>query len=1673
MQKNAKKNRVKNTDQQQRAPAFNALTKQGNHFALHTDSRSRLLPSICSRGGATNLFAASGQGSLFLSGPAAALRLAQIEAQLILCQLSAIAVASNHSNQQVALLNLLQTAAAINKSNAQPISAIMYQQQGAPFNRPRAMPFRPQQPGNVMGGNMPQMNTYQVGRFPQQTQLTENVESAISVCIQGGRHEDTLPPNQMSQLSRQHCVDSRLPGCGQGHRSETGYSNSSNLIPLSSDNQQYQRPDLEWSEYQTPNNVFAPNQQQQQQHLQPQQHLQSLSHTNANPNPRPLSGRAQSWNTPVSEQGRPQGRDMQNPYVPESAGSILASFGLSNEDLEFLSHYPDDQLTPDTLPLILRDIQIQKTKRTTVPPPAFSENLSFSARPPPPRLSPPHLRPTLSRSPDIPGFLSVAQIAGQVIDYGHASRAAEEGKDSYERQPLPRESPTKLKYTKRKAESPAQQHSIDGSPHTQKYRENKDYKRRTPSPGAPKRKRTTTGEPPSRSRSERAVLAATPKVYPHTCSLCETQCEREMDWTTHTNTVNHTASCRDLRNKYPDWKPDLPRKGSDACSTWRSLDRSASRSVSHSLSCSPSPPPGRRRRTSPPPSVRRHRESYSPRHPHHSPHGHGPRPSGRYSPSQSRRGLAGVSTGRGLKLSRDDAAKRLTSSSSVFSGGRSSAGKSGKHPSLKEAKPRDKPVAGKRATSGQISEKSQKKLKQNPKLQKKLPPGSGLLYLTGLPEDAKYEEVVALVQAFGKVDNVLIIKSEEAANNQGPRQYANASVCMHHEQDAKVLAACTTLSIREHLISVANKKPEHPPISSIPVIIKGHVVGVSKTTTKPRNTSATTKSPETSVVQKKIKERGADQIAGHPPGDSLDVESDIARLAKPSGTTIPIITEPKEAVVTMPDMESSQEMQKGYDETFALITDSVLNTVPLPSDLELDLTRPVALFHSLMGPGNSKSEALGDDNWKRFLVVSNVPQTPSGPTDVRSLVKRFGTVKQALALKDMIIFEMDTADMAQKVFKRFQTYPCIIQNNPLSFSWKPDPIPKAKTLIDDISANVEAAAATPPDGQEDSLTLPVLKVESGTEAIEGKKAPSEGGEKQKGAEVQTELPELPTALDGKTEKPNEAAVNQVEVTSPNTEVLPGVQRGVEVPDKVISVSPADKDKAPVALGFTPATQSATTEIKKCPETPICSQSPTVLAAVIEALRQESRNRSSTSAKNATEKTPGDKLTPKQTPGDKLTPKQTPGDKLTPKQTPGDKPTPKQTPGDKPTPKQTPVDKPKVTPDVQPPPDLPKVTPEILKALLEECRARSSSRANTEQTKKDQEPAPPAGQKADAKRKTYDDDRESERRLREKRRKVQEVEKERREREKRPCHREGSSGSARSKSDGSRPSGRSPRSESRRGCGENRHSPVLPGSQEQEGQELGEDPTPFDLGDFVTLDEVEDVADVTTTEGTVPTGPNAMTSSALEAGSQAGTTPTEAADPGSAVEPGREKDQEMESSVYPATTEEMWAKTEGETDARTAENVLERLDDGAKLVAAVPTTTCAEVAGDSGVKGHDAAAHTDVSAVGGKEDVEDEQRDDPVELKGTTTSQEDGEETARKRVKLEPLFREDYTIPPFIPDTPVGMEFLVPKSGFFCKVCSKFYSGTDEAKKNHCKSLKHYQNLEKSLEKWRAKKMEAP
>ncbi|KAK2815899.1 hypothetical protein Q5P01_026366 [Channa striata] len=46
--------------------------------------------------------------------------------------------------------------------------------------------------------------------------------------------------------------------------------------------------------------------------------------------------------------------------------------------------------------------------------------------------------------------------------------------------------------------------------------------------------------------------------------------------------------------------------------------------------------------------------------------------------------------------------------------------------------------------------------------------------------------------------------------------------------------------------------------------------------------------------------------------------------------------------------------------------------------------------------------------------------------------------------------------------------------------------------------------------------------------------------------------------------------------------------------------------------------------------------------------------------------------------------------------------------------------------------------------------------------------------------------------------------------------------------------------------------------------------------------------------------------------------------------------------------------------------------------------------------------------------------------------------------------------------PLGMEFIVPRSGFYCKLCGLFYTSEETAKTTHCRSTVHYRNLQKYL-----------
>ena len=45
---------------------------------------------------------------------------------------------------------------------------------------------------------------------------------------------------------------------------------------------------------------------------------------------------------------------------------------------------------------------------------------------------------------------------------------------------------------------------------------------------------------------------------------------------------------------------------------------------------------------------------------------------------------------------------------------------------------------------------------------------------------------------------------------------------------------------------------------------------------------------------------------------------------------------------------------------------------------------------------------------------------------------------------------------------------------------------------------------------------------------------------------------------------------------------------------------------------------------------------------------------------------------------------------------------------------------------------------------------------------------------------------------------------------------------------------------------------------------------------------------------------------------------------------------------------------------------------------------------------------------------------------------------------------------------LGIDYVIPKTGFYCKLCSLFYTNEEVAKNTHCSSLPHYQKLKVRL-----------
>ncbi|KAK5618563.1 hypothetical protein CRENBAI_016485 [Crenichthys baileyi] len=347
-------------------------------------------------------------------------------------------------------------------------------------------------------------------------------------------------------------------------------------------------------------------------------------------------------------------------YTPESAAEILKMFGLDKEDIKELDSYPEDQITPENLHLVLRQIFLQKKKRATA-----AENLIEPYPNPSMTFSPDGTETSLDKMPQ--SLLKPVKV----VDYGHSAKCTIVGdeikKTSTDNSeacgdtlPLDNSNPSGCKKAPlQKCEKHARNFGLDsksrprikpGSGPNKRPQDKPKRKVTKPlkSPGskhfplkrppsgqmskpkirkssahltggcpsgpnlnsikhkclgkraaaAVKKSRLQMDQKPKRQRLKQRTLkhetkaesktgkappcdissgkltptkppavkgsvsnhlptlamikdyaAATPRTFPHTCSICNKECSHMQDWLSHQNTSFHLESCRILRTQ--------------------------------------------------------------------------------------------------------------------------------------------------------------------------------------------------------------------------------------------------------------------------------------------------------------------------------------------------------------------------------------------------------------------------------------------------------------------------------------------------------------------------------------------------------------------------------------------------------------------------------------------------------------------------------------------------------------------------------------------------------------------------------------------------------------------------------------------------------------------------------------------------------------------------------------------------------------------------------------------------------------------------------------------------------------------------------------------------------------------------------------------------------------------
>uniref|UniRef100_A0A3Q1IXU4 C2H2-type domain-containing protein n=1 Tax=Anabas testudineus TaxID=64144 RepID=A0A3Q1IXU4_ANATE len=295
-------------------------------------------------------------------------------------------------------------------------------------------------------------------------------------------------------------------------------------------------------------------------------------------------------------------------YTSESAANILLHFGLEKEDLEHLISYPEDQITPANLPFILRQIRMRQEMPSDVLQPSkvidyghtgkytggVGDEIGRTSGSRPnssgsgntlltDAYSSSHSREQLKNKPT---EVRSSALGSSHTSSIHTTYRIETGKrelssvaqiqpvaqmgnvlwppvySAVKPMPVP---PASLNPT-----IPVASHAmarsvfVSGAPcpiviPTAPPQPIPSFFIRTPMPTptpTPTPTLLSNRQPPAKVAVSRGLptpvmmhdyAAASPRVFPHTCSLCNKECAHMKDWISHQNTSLHLESCKLLR----------------------------------------------------------------------------------------------------------------------------------------------------------------------------------------------------------------------------------------------------------------------------------------------------------------------------------------------------------------------------------------------------------------------------------------------------------------------------------------------------------------------------------------------------------------------------------------------------------------------------------------------------------------------------------------------------------------------------------------------------------------------------------------------------------------------------------------------------------------------------------------------------------------------------------------------------------------------------------------------------------------------------------------------------------------------------------------------------------------------------------------------------------------------